>query len=83
MSRLEVSIRVPGAVLMVTLATLSGRPSVRFAKWLYLNVSRLRELMTHDPSAMAIFCVAAPPVPVVAAAFEAKRSLLSVRSEPR
>ena len=65
MSRLLSGSWVPTAVEIVAFDTLSGRPCVGFAKCVYLNVSRLRELITQDASPMPIFCRASAPVPVV------------------
>ena len=56
----------PTAVETSTSATLSGRPWVGFAKCVYLTVAKLRELMTHDPSAVPIFSGDSLPVPEVA-----------------
>src|SRR3954467_12180202 len=82
-SRLAVWRRVPGVVLMVTLAMLSGRPSDRFAKCVYLKVAWLLGPITHDPSAVAIFCRMSAPVPVVGDALARNRSLRSTRFESR
>ena len=77
------SIRVPGVVFTVALAMLSGRPCVLLVKSVYLAVAKLRLLMTQDPSAVPIFSRASDPLPVDAAAFEEKRSLVSTRFESR
>ena len=78
------SSRVPGVVLIVTFATLSGRPCVRSVKSVNLNVTKLRLLMTQEPSAVPIFCRVSVPLPVVAAALEAKSAeLVSTRFESR
>ena len=55
-----------------TSATLSGRPCVGLAKWVYLKVAKLFELMTHEPSTVPIFCHDSLPLPVVAEAFDAE-----------
>jgi hypothetical protein len=83
MSRLAISRRVPGAVLIVTFAMLSGRPSDRFAKCVYLNVAWLLGPMTHEASTVAIFWRTSEPVPVVGPASDRNRSLFSTRFESR
>ena len=79
------SSRVPGVVLMVTSATLSGRPSAsQFVKSVNLNVAKLRVLMTHEPSAVPIFWRVSLPLPVVAACVRGEAaSLVSSRFESR
>ena len=74
---------MPGERLGSTLATLSGVPEVRFAKCVYLKVAKLDGLTIHEPSPVKILSRDSLPVPVVAEAFEAKRSLLSSRFESR
>ena len=66
-----------------TPATKSGVPEVRFSKWVYLKVTKLEGLTTQEPSPVKILSRDSLPVPVVAEAFEAKRSLLSTRFESR
>ena len=57
---------VPTAELDVTRRRRSPAcPASRLLKSVNLNVAKLRELMTHEPSAMPIFCLDSPPVPVV------------------
>ena len=71
----------PGAVETVTSARLSGRPCVRLAKSVYLNVAKLRWLITHEPSAVPIWSRASLPRPVDAASFDSNSTLLSSRFE--
>ena len=58
---------VPIAVLTSRIGHVVGPARVGFSKCVYLNDTKLRELMTHEPSAVQIFCHASLPVPVVAA----------------
>ena len=74
---------VPGAVETSTSATLSGRPCVGFAKCVYLKVTKLLGLMTHEPSAVKIFSRDSSPVPVVGEAFEANSAPVSTRLDSR
>jgi hypothetical protein len=53
-------------------------------KSVYFAVAKLRLLMTHDPSAVPIFCRVSRSLEVLAAEFEAKSAVLeSSRFESR
>ncbi len=54
-------------VLTVAGETLSGRVCPGLAKCVYLNDSTLRELITHEPSAVPICSLLSLPAPVVGA----------------
>ena len=70
-------------MLIVAAEMLSGRPSDRLAKWVYLNVAWLLGPITHEPSSVPIFWRISAPLPVVGAESARNRSLLSSRFESR
>ncbi len=65
------------------MAAWSGSPVVGLAKYVYLNVTKLRGLTIHEPSAVPIFCQASLPEPVVAEAVWAKVEPVSSRCDWR
>ena len=83
MSRLAISSRVPGVVLIATVAIRSGCPIDSLANRVNLNVAWLRGPTIQDPSSVAIFWRTSVPDPLVGAAFASNRSLVSSRFESR
>ena len=82
-SRLETSSRAPRVREIVAAATLSGVPSVSFAKWVYFNVTKLRPLTIQEPSPVKMRRMPPTAEPVVPAVFAVNRSLVSVRLASR
>ena len=82
-SRLATSSRVPGVVLIVTSAMLSGVPIVSLVKLRVLESDQAPRIDYPGAFGVPIFRTPSLPVPVVGAAFAANRSLFSVRFDWR
>ena len=74
---------MPIACDALTFAVLSGTPVVSSEKCVYLKFRKLVALITHEPSAVPIFCHDSLPVPAVGAVNWPNSELVSSRLESR